>query len=82
MLLGRQERREGFKGSLLRREGFKASPVPNVRFSETRRKSQGKRPAGGQRTCCWAAKSAGKGFKGSLGRREGFRASRVLKVAF
>ena len=30
-------------------------------LSETRRKSPGKRLAGGQRTCCWAAKDAGKG---------------------
>ena len=29
-------------------------------LSETRRKSPGKRPAGGQRTCCWAAKSVGR----------------------
>ena len=41
-------------------------------LSETRRKSPGKRPAGGQRTCCWAAKGRREGFKGSLGRREGF----------
>ena len=32
MLLGRQGRREGFKGSLGRREGFKASLLPNVAF--------------------------------------------------
>ena len=32
MLLGRQGRREGFKGSLGRREGFKGSLVPNVAF--------------------------------------------------
>ena len=44
--------------------------------------SQEKRPAGGQRTCCWAAKGAGKGFKGSLGRREEFKASLVPNVAF
>ena len=32
MLLGRQGRREGFKGSLGRRDTFKASLVPNVAF--------------------------------------------------
>ena len=32
MLLGRQGRREGFKGSLGRREAFKASLLPNVAF--------------------------------------------------
>jgi len=32
MLLGRQGRREGFKGSLGRREGFKGSLLPNVAF--------------------------------------------------
>ena len=30
MLLGRQGRREGFKGSLGRREAFKGSLLPNV----------------------------------------------------
>ena len=51
-------------------------------LSETRRKSPGKRPAGGQRTCCWAAKGRREGFKGSLGRREGFKASLLPNVAF
>ena len=46
-LLGCQGRRETFRGSL-------------TLLSETRRKSPGKRPAGGQRTCCWAAKGAGR----------------------
>ena len=32
MLLGRQGRREGFKGSLGRREGFTGSLLPNVCF--------------------------------------------------
>ena len=49
MLLGRQGRRETFRGSLL----------PNVAFWN-QKKSPGKRPAGGQRTCCWAAKGAGR----------------------
>ena len=63
MLLGRQGRREGFKGSLGRRDTFKASLLPNVAFWNQKKKSPGKRPAGGQRTCCWAAKGAGKGLK-------------------
>ena len=36
-------------------------------LSETKRKSPGKRPAGGQRTCCWAAKGAGKGLRAAYG---------------
>ena len=51
-------------------------------LSETRRKSPGKRPAGGQRTCCWAAKGRREGFKGSLGRREAFKGSLLPNVAF
>ena len=59
MLLGRQGRREGFKRSLGRREAFKGITL----LTETRRKSPGKHPAGGQRTCCWATKRTGKGLR-------------------
>ena len=88
MLLGRQGRREGFKGSLGRREGFKGSLVPNVAFWNQKnisKKAPGRWPqdtAGGHRTCCWAAKGRREGFKGSLGRREGFKGSLVPNVAF
>ena len=64
-------------------------------LSETRRKSPGKRPAGGQRTCCLAAKGAMKGLKaaqggkspgkrpaGGQGRREAFNGSLLPNVAF
>ena len=69
MLLGRQGRREGFKGSLGRREAFKASLLPNVAFCNQKKISRkapdrwpkdmllGRRKAPGRwpRTCCWAA---------------------------
>ena len=45
-------------------------------LSETRRKSPGKRPAGGQRTCCWAAKGAGQGLRAAEG------AGRRLRPAY
>ena len=68
MLLGRQRRRAGFKGSRGRRETFKASLLPNVAIS---RKAPGRWPKdmlpGRQRR--WA------GCKGSRGCRETFKAS-------
>ena len=48
MLLGRQGR-----------PGHLGAAYCLTLLSETRRKFPGKRPAGGQRTCCWAAKGAG-----------------------
>ena len=78
MLLGRQGRRETFRGSLLPNVAFwnqkKISRKAPGRWPKDmllgrqgrretfrgRRKSPGKRPAGGQRTCCWAAKGAGR----------------------
>ena len=48
MLLGRQGRREGFKGSFGRRGAFKGSLYCLTSLSETRRNSSGTRPAGGQ----------------------------------
>ena len=44
-------------------------------LSETRRKSPGKRPAGGERTCCLAAKGAMKGLKAASGAGERLRAA-------
>ena len=89
ILLGRQGRREGFKGSLGRREGFKGSLVPNVAFwnqKKISKKAPGRWPqdtAGGHRTCCWAAKGAGKGLRaGQPRRRESFKGSLVPNVAF
>ena len=66
MLLGRQGRHEGFKGSSGRRGGLRAAYCLTL-LSETRRKSPGKRPAGGQRTCCLVAKGAMKGLKAAQG---------------
>ena len=48
---GRQGRHEGFKGSSGRR-GLLRAAYCLTSLSETRRKSPGKRPAGGQKTCC------------------------------
>ena len=86
MLLGRQRRREGFQGSLGRKGERLRAAYCLTSLSETRRKSPTKRLAGGQRTCCWAAKDAGKGlrarFKGRPGRREAFNGSLLPNVAF
>ena len=88
MLLGRQGRHEGFKGSSGRRGGFKASLLPNVAFwnqkkiSRKAQKLPGKRLAGGQRTCCLAAKGAMKGLKAAQGAGEGFKGSLLPNVAF
>ena len=86
MLLGRQGRREGFKGSLGRREG-KGSLVPNVAvwnqenlqesarqvdmlltlravpFLKPEENLQESARQVATRTCCWAAKGAGKGLR-------------------
>ena len=55
-------------------------------LSKTRRKSPGKRPAGGQRTCCLAAQprapTAYEGFRGRSERRGGFKGSLLPNVAF
>ena len=95
MLLGRQGRHEGFRGSSERRRGGLRAAYCLTLLSETRRKSPGKRPAGGQRTCCLAAKGAMKGLKaaqggkspgkrpaGGQGRREAFNGSLLPNVAF
>ena len=66
MLLGCQGRHEGFKGSSGRRGGLRAAYCLTL-LSETRRKSPGKRPAGGQRTCRLAAKGAMKGLEAAQG---------------
>ena len=83
MLLGRQGRRAGFKGSRGRRETFKASLYCLTLLSETRRKSPGKRPAGGQRTCCWAAKGAGQSLRAAEGAGRRLRPAYIVpNVAF
>ena len=60
---------KGLKAAQGAGEGLRAAYCLTL-LSETRRKSPEKRPAGGQRTCCWAAKDAGKGsragFKGKV----------------
>ena len=76
---GRQGRREGFKGSFGRREAFKASLLPNVAFWNQKKISR-KAPAGGQRTCCWAAKGAGKGLRAASGAGKPLRPAYCLTL--
>ena len=72
-------------------KGLKAAPGAGERlrpaycltvFSETRRKSPGKRPAGGERTCCLAAKGAMKGLRATKGAGGWFKGSLLPNVAF
>ena len=60
-------------------EGLRAAYCLTL-LSETRRKSPGKRPAGGERTCCLAAKGAMKGLKAGQGAGEGLRAAYCLTL--
>ena len=80
MLLGRQGRREGFKGSLGRREGFKGSVVSNVAFWN-QKKIFKKAPGRWPQDMLQGRQGRREGFKGSLGRREGFKGSLVPNVA-
>ena len=57
---------KGLKAAPGAGEGLRAAYCLTL-LSETRRKSPGKRPAGGERTCCLAAKGAMKGLKAAQG---------------
>ena len=81
MLLGRQGRREEFKGSLGRREGFKARLLPNVAFWNQKKISR-KAPGRWPKEMLLGRQGHREGFKGSLGRREGFKASLLPNVTF
>ena len=74
MLLGRQRRRAGFKGSRGRRETFKASLLPNVAFWNQKKISR-KAPGRWPKNTLLGRQGRREGFKGSRGRRETFKAS-------
>ena len=76
MLLGRQGRREGFKGSLGRRDTFKASLLPNVAFwNQKKIKIARKAPGRWPKDMLLGRQGRGEGFKGSLGPGKGLRAA-------
>ena len=79
MLLGRQDAMKGLKAAQGAGEGLRAACCLTL-LSETRRKSPGKRPAGGQRTCCLAANGAMKGLKAAQGAGEGLTAAYCLTL--
>ena len=70
---------KGLKATQGAGEGLRAAYCLTL-LSETRRKSPGKRPAGGQRTCCLAANGAMKGLKAAQGAGEGLTAAYCLTL--
>ena len=69
---------KGLKAAQGAGEGLRAAYCLTL-LSETRRKSPGKRPAGGQRTCCLAAKGAMKGLKAAQGGKSPGKRRQVAK---
>ena len=79
MLLGRQGRHEGFRGSSGRRGGFKGSLLPSVAFWDQKKISR-KAPGRWPKDMPLGRQGRHEGFRGSWGRRGGFKGSYCLTL--